>query len=139
MVQFNREQAEKYRRIMNQAAVSLPDDEAAYAPMLFERWKVGVEYEVGFRVCDQDKLYKVLQKHISQAGWEPDKAVSLFAEVLIPDPSVIPDWVQPGSTNTYMKGDKVRHKGKDWVSDVDNNVWEPGAVGTESLWSEVSL
>ena len=132
MVKFDRQQAEKYRRLMNQAAVSLPDDEAAYAPMLFERWEVGVEYEVGFRVCYGDKLYKVLQKHVSQDGWEPDKAVSLFAEVLIPDPSVIPEWVQPGSTNAYMKGDKVRHNDLIWVSDIDNNVWEPGVYG----WSE---
>ena len=64
----------------------------------------------------------------------PDVAVSLFAEVLIPDPSVIPDWVQPSSTNPYMKGDKVRHNGKVWVSTVDNNVWEPGVYG----WDEVS-
>ena len=129
MVQFNREQAEKYRRIMNQAAVSLPDDEAAYAPMMFERWAPGVEYKVGFRVCHNDRLYKTLQTHISHDGWEPDKAVSLFAEVLIPDPSVIPEWVQPGSTNAYMKGDKVKHNGKVWVSDVDNNIWEPGVFG----------
>ena len=37
----------------------------------------------------------------------------------------------------YMKGDKVTHGGKVWVSTVDNNVWEPGATGTESLWTEV--
>ena len=58
---------------------------------------------------------------------------SLFAEVLIPDPEVIPDWVQPESTNPYMKGDKVRHNGKVWISDIDFNVFEPGIAG----WSEI--
>ena len=29
------------------------------------------------------------------------------------------------------------HNGKTWESLVDNNVWEPGAVGTESLWKEI--
>ena len=52
--------------------------------------------------------------------------------MLIPDPTVIPDWVQPDSTNAYAKGDKVRHNGKIWVSDLDGNVWEPGVYG----WSE---
>ena len=33
--------------------------------------------------------------------------------------------------------DKVMHNGKKWESLVDNNVWEPGATGTESLWKEV--
>ena len=53
---------------------------------------------------------------------------------LIPDPDVIPEWEQPDSTNPYSKGDKVTHNGKTWVSDVDNNVWEPGVYG----WSEVN-
>ena len=34
-------------------------------------------------------------------------------------------------------GDKVTHNSKTGKSSVDNNVWEPGAVGTESLWKEV--
>ena len=49
-----------------------------------------------------------------------------------------PEWEQPGSTNGYSKGDKVTHNGKTWESLVDNNVWEPGVIGTESLWKEVA-
>lgn len=49
--------------------------------------------------------------------------------MLIPDPDVIPDWVQPDSTNPYAKGDKVKHSGGVWVSDIDGNVWEPGVYG----------
>lgn len=30
--------------------------------------------------------------------------------------------------------DTVTHNGVVYVSLVDNNVWEPGAEGTESLW-----
>ena len=59
----------------------------------------------------------------------PADAPSLWAEILIPDPEVIPDWVQPGSTNPYMKGDKVKLNGKTWMSDIDNNVWETGVYG----------
>ena len=83
-------------------------------------------------------LDTVLQAHTAQAGWTPIAAPSLFAKVLIPDPSVVPEWEQPDSTNPYMKGDKVKHNGKTWVSLVDNNVWEPGAVGTAALWQEVT-
>ena len=43
-------------------------------------------------------------------------------------------WEQPDSTNPYMAGDKVTHNGKTWVSDIDNNVWEPGVYG----WTEAS-
>lgn len=76
-------------------------------------------------------LYKILLDHISQPDWAPDVAVSLFAKVLIPDANVIPEWVQPDSTNPYMIGDKVTHNEKTWVSIVDNNAWEPGAYGWE--------
>lgn len=131
MTRFTKAQAKKYRELMNKTAVTLTDDEAAYVPMMFERWEPDISYEIGRRVCYQDKLYKVLQAHTSHEAYPPDITVSLYAEILIPDPSVIPEWVQPSSTNPYMKGDKVRHNGKVWVSTVDNNVWEPGVYGWE--------
>lgn len=137
MIRFTASQVAKYREYIQKTAVNLTDDEAAYVPMMFERWEPDKSYEIGRRVCYQDKLYKVLQAHTSQDAWEPDVATSLFAEVLIPDPSVIPEWVQPSSTNPYMKGDKVRHNGSVWISLIDNNVWEPGAVGSLGLWDEV--
>lgn len=131
MIHFTQEQAERYRQVLNQVAEGLTDDEAAYVPLIFERWAVDQEYTVGKRVCYDDKLYKVLIAHTSQSSWTPDISPSLFAEVLIPDPGVIPEWVQPSSTNPYMTGDKVRHNDKIWVSIIDNNVWEPGIYGWE--------
>lgn len=130
---MKRSELYKLREMIEKAAALLPDDEATEAPVLFPAWAVGKAYAVGDRVTYKDKLYKVLQAHTSQADWTPDVAVSLYAEVLNPGPE-IPEWVQPGSTNPYMKGDKVRHNGKVWESDYDNNVWEPGVFG----WVEVS-
>lgn len=49
------------------------------------------------------------------------------------------DWVQPiaGLTDKYQQGAIVRHNGKLWLSTYNGqNVWEPGAVGTEALWTE---
>ena len=103
------------------------------APSLYPAWLSGVAYTSGQRVLYNAVLYKVLQSHTSQETWTPDTAPSLFAKVLIPDEAVIPAWEQPDSTNAYAKGDKVTHKGKTWVSDVDGNVWEPGIYG----WIEV--
>ena len=61
------------------------------------------------------------------------KRPALWAKVLIPDETVVPEWEQPDNTNPYSTGDKVTHNGKTWVSDVDNNVWEPGVYG----WTEL--
>ena len=114
--------------------ISLDDSDAIEAAILYPHWSGdGISYEKDMRIYYDDKLYRVLQNHISQSSWTPTDAPSLFAEVLIPDPAVIPDWVQPDSTNPYMKGDKVRHNGKVWENTIDNNVWEPGIYG----WIEV--
>ena len=109
------------------------DEQALDVPALYPAWRSGVTYTAGQRLLYNSVLYKVLQDHTSQETWTPEAAPSLFAKVLIPDETVIPEWEQPDSTNPYRKGDKVTHNGKTWVSDIDNNVWEPGVSG----WTEV--
>jgi hypothetical protein len=134
--------ARELRAILEKAmtiASGLTDAEAVTATCLHPRWNAsGVAYAKGQRVQYDGVLYTVLQAHTSQATWTPTAAPSLFAKVLIPDPTVVPEWEQPDSTNPYMKGDKVKHNGKTWVSLVDNNVWEPGVTGTAALWQEVT-
>lgn len=115
---------------------SVTDEQALKASALYPKWKVGTDYQKDERVLYDDILYKVLTDHTSQTDWTPDAASSLFAKVLIPDKNVIPEWEQPESTNPYGKGNKVTHNGKTWLSTIDGNVWEPGTVGTESLWEE---
>lgn len=114
------------------------DQTAARNVVAFPAWAAGKSYAVGERVKDEGKLYKVITAHTSQTDWKPNNTPSLYAEILPGQGGTdIGEWVQPESTNPYMKGDKVKHGGKVWVSTVDNNVWEPGAPGTESLWTEV--
>ena len=116
---------------------AVTDEQALAVPVLYPTWRSGVNYAAGIRVLYNGTLYKVLTAHTSQDDWTPDAAPSLFAKVLIPDETVVPEWEQPDSTNPYSTGDKVTHNGKTWVSDIDNNVWEPGVYGwTESDTTE---
>ena len=105
------------------------DEMALETPNLYPTWKEDVTYLTGERVLHDGTLYKVLQEHTSQATWTPVDAPSLYAKVLIPDENAIPAWVQPDSTNAYMTSDTVTHNGSTWVSDIDDNVWEPGVYG----------
>lgn len=42
-----------------------------------------------------------------------------------------------GISNKYQQDEIVSHNGKVWISTYNGqNVWEPGAAGTESLWAE---
>ena len=115
------------RESMDSAGAMLTDEQAASVPALYSAWETGTAYNAGDRRTYGGVLYKCLQAHTSQDDWTPDVAVSLWATVLIPDPDVIPDWVQPDSTNAYMKGDKVRYNGVVYRSLIDNNVWSPDA------------
>jgi len=127
------ERAKSLRQQIESLAETLEDDKALQVSELFPTWTTDSSYEVGARVRYEGILYKCLTSHTSQETWTPAAAPSLWAQVLIPDPETIPEWVQPESTNPYMKGDKVTHNGKTWVSNIDNNVWEPGVYG----WDEV--
>ena len=119
--------------IAQNAQAAQTDEEAILTPELYDEWDGNAKsYKAGQRLRYNGILYKVLQDHTSQETWTPDVSPSLFAKVLIPDETVIPEWEQPDSTNPYTTGDKVTHNGKTWVSDVDNNVWEPGVYD----WTE---
>lgn len=121
-------------QIIRKLTADATDEIAVSAKELYPDWTAGLAMIAGTRVLYNNTLYTVLQSHYSQADWTPDTAVSLFAEVLIPDPETIPEWTQPDSTNPYQTGDRVTHNGKTWESTIDNNVWEPGVYG----WTEVA-
>lgn len=121
------------RRLIEKASASLEDEDALEGVELFPNWKGDTLYNIGDRVRYDGVLYRCLMLHTSQIEWNPVDAVSLWAKVLIPEPEVVPEWEQPESTNPYMKGDKVKHLNKIWISTIDYNVYEPSVYG----WDEV--
>ena len=129
---ITREKARQLRKLIEQMSINLTDEEALEGIELFPVWNESKSYSVGDRVRYEDTLYKCLMAHDAQETWNPKDAVSLWARV--DDPSIeYPEWVQPESTNPYMKGDKVSYQGKHWESTIDNNVWAPGVYG----WIEI--
>ena len=78
-------EARVLRMAIESAVVSLPDEEAADAPSLFQPWTVGEVVEPGDRryYAPTGKLYKVRegQGHVTQADWTPDLTPALWAVV----------------------------------------------------------
>ena len=130
---MTRQEAQAFVESIVKLRESATDEQALESILIYPAWQENKSYISGERVQYNEVLYKVLQNHTSQADWTPDVAVSLFAKVLIEDPDIISEWVQPDSTNPYQTGDKVTHNGTTWVSTVDNNIWEPSVYG----WEEV--
>ena len=116
---------------VDEALATLPDESAVDALALFPAWRPGEKYPVNYRLKYLEKLYRVIQPHTSQEGWEPDKTPALFVEVA--KPGEIPVWKQPiNAEDAYRTGDEVHYPGKEdpvWVSTVDHNVWTPGVYG----------
>ena len=119
--------------VIRSLATELTDEQAELVPQIYPEWAIGVSYKVGDRVRYDGKLYRCVQAHESQEGWEPPSVPALWVRTA-PE-GEIPEWSQPGGAHdAYKTGDKVTHDGKTWVSSVDDNVWEPGVYG----WDEVA-
>ena len=108
----------------NQTDETLIDNKAAFMP-----WRAGLQVTAGQILRYGDDIYRVNQPHTTQDDWTPDKTPALFI-------IVGGDWEEwkPGS---YAKGTKRKNFGKKWISNVDNNIWEPGAAGVYT-WDEFS-
>lgn len=117
---------------INVALNTVPDEMAINIVTLFEQWEPDKDYIINQRLRYNNKLYRVVQAHHSQTGWEPNLVSALFTEITMP--GEIPEWRQPtGAQDAYMKGDQVKYDGKIWESQYDNNTWQPGVFG----WVEV--
>lgn len=93
-------------------------------------WKEGVNYLIGRKIIYNNNVYKVVQSHLSQVGWEPDKAISLFSLFSKSISDVVNgevlEFIKPtGDHDSYMKGDKVRFEGSVYESLIDSNVYSP--------------
>lgn len=132
---MKREHALKLREMMHKAAVSLPDEDALESVEMFPVWKPDTEYALDIRVRYGGKLYKCVQAHTSQIGWEPPNVPALWTEVA--KPGEIPVWKQPtGAQDAYMTGDKVHYPDADgpvYVSIMDYNTWVPTVYGWEKV------
>ena len=73
--------AVELRPIIEQAAVSLSDGEAASVPELITAWAYPVDYAEGDRRSYGGKVHKCRQAHTSQADWTPDKTPALWAVI----------------------------------------------------------
>ena len=115
--------------------IDLIPEPSAEVLEIVDQWEPDHKYLKGHYLKDNGKLYKVLQGHQSQSDWKPDKSPSLYAPLLTDPSGAVLPWVQPESTNPYMKGDRVKYNGKTYESLIDNNVWSPEAY--PAGWVEV--
>ena len=130
---MKREHAYKLRELLHKASASLSDTDALDGIELFPPWAADTAYAFDVRVRYDEKLYKCVQTHTSQEGWEPPNVPALWTKVA--KPGEIPVWKQPtGAQDAYRIGDLVHYPDEDgpvYCCTIDYNVYAPGVAGWE--------
>lgn len=61
--------------------LTVDDKTALRMRHLYPEWAVGSEYTVGIKVQRNGKLWRVVQAHTSQDGWEPENVPALWEQI----------------------------------------------------------
>lgn len=129
-------QAEAIRDSMNKVGGVLTDEQALVVPEIYPLWAAGRAYAADARVRSADKLWKCLQAHTSQKGWEPENTAALWVEIAAPgEYREIKDGML--STEAFALGEIGWWQTEDnlYKSLIDNNVYTPEsyAAGWEKV------
>ena len=68
---MRKSEALRYRQRIETAVQSLSDSEALEAVTLYREWASDTDYTAGYKAQRGGKLWRCLQAHASQTGWEP--------------------------------------------------------------------
>ena len=85
--------------------LSVDDNTALRMREFYPEWEAGQDYPEGFKVQYGGALYKVLQAHTSQDGWEPENAPSLWTEICESHAGTLTDPI-PYSGNMALESGK---------------------------------
>ena len=82
------------------------DDNTALRMMEFyPEWAAGVDYTAGYKVQRGGKLWRCVQAHTSQTGWEPENATALWTEICETHAGTLTDPI-PYSGNMALESGK---------------------------------
>ena len=98
------EQAQEIRTSIDNVTGTMADADAAKNPMLFLPWEADTKYAAGDRRRHDGKVYKCLQAHTSQVGWEPPAVPALWVVINTSSPGTIDDPIPAARGMEYVYG-----------------------------------
>lgn len=100
-------ESEVTRLLIAQQINTLAVDDNTALRMLefYPEWAAGTAYTVGYKVRRGGKLWRVLQAHTAQVGWEPENAASLWEQINETHAGTIDDPI-PYSGNMALESGK---------------------------------
>lgn len=85
--------------------LTVDDNTALRMTEFYPEWASGQSYTAGYKVQRNGKLWRALQAHTSQAGWEPENAASLWTEICESHAGTLEDPI-PYSGNMALESGK---------------------------------
>ena len=61
--------------------IDVDDNTAIRMKGFYPEWSANSVYNIGFKVQYNDKLWRVVQAHTSQDGWEPENVPAIFEQI----------------------------------------------------------
>ena len=116
------------RMLITQQINALTVDDTTALRMLefYPEWAAGQAYTAGFKAQRSGKLWRCVQAHTSQAGWEPENAASLWTEICETHAGTLDDPI-PYSGNMALESGKyylqdyvIYHCTRDTINPVYN-------------------
>ena len=91
----------------------------------YPEWASGQSYTAGYKVQRNGKLWRVLQAHTSQAGWEPENAASLWTEICESHAGTLEDPIPYSGNMALESGKYYMQDGKIYrcIRDTGNPVY----------------
>ena len=122
---MTRAKAKQLRQLIEQLAVTLDDETALTGVELFPIWTIDRAYAVGDKVQRNGKLWRCIQAHTSQAGWEPENVASLWTEICESHAGTLEDPIPYSGNMALESGKYYMQDGKIYrcIRDTGNPVY----------------
>ena len=85
--------------------LTVDDSTALRMREFYPAWEAGIAYTAGFKVQHGGKLWRCLQAHTGQTGWEPENVPSLWTEICESHAGTLTDPI-PYSGNMALEAGK---------------------------------
>ena len=85
--------------------LTVDDNTALRMKAFYPEWKENAEYTAEYKVQRNGKLWRCIQAHTSQTGWEPENAASLWTEICESHAGTLEDPI-PYSGNMALESGK---------------------------------
>ena len=111
-------------------SLTVDDNTALRMLTFYPEWASDTDYTAGYKVQRGGKLWRCIQAHTSQAGWEPENAASLWTEVCethagtLEDPIPYNGNMALESGKYYSQNSKIYRGTRDTVNPVYNALSE---------------